>query len=170
MSTARASTPSDSSAPDSEGSSVVPARPRMRGVGRVLVIVYAVMALGATGRSFVQIARAFDQAPLAYSLSAVSAVVYIVATLALIGSGRPGWYRIAWVAIAFELVGVLVVGTLSLTHPALFQHQTVWSQFGLGYVLIPLFLPMVGLWWLITHRPSRTVAAANAGTADGSGA
>ncbi|WP_292722462.1 hypothetical protein [Microbacterium sp. 13-71-7] len=131
----------------------------MRGVGRVLVIVYAVMALGATGRSFVQIARAFDEAPLAYSLSAASAVVYIVATLALIGSGRPGWYRVAWVAIAFEMVGVLVVGTLSLTHPALFQHQTVWSQYGLGYVLIPLVLPMVGLWWLVTHRPSRSVPA-----------
>jgi len=141
----------------------------MRGVGRVLVIVYAVMALGATGRSFVQIVRAFDQAPLAYSLSAVAAVVYIVATLALIGSGRPGWYRVAWVAIVFELVGVLVVGTLSLTHPALFQHQTVWSQFGLGYVLIPLFLPMVGLWWLITHRPSRTVpAVSGVGSSEGS--
>ena len=171
MSTARPSTPSDS-APQPEGASDAPTRPRMRGVGRVLVIVYAVMALGATGRSFVQIARAFDQAPLAYSLSAVSAVVYIVATLALIGSGRPGWYRVAWVAIAFELIGVLVVGTLSLTHPALFQHQTVWSQFGLGYVLIPLFLPMVGLWWLLTHRPSRVAPAVadRVGPSDGAGA
>ncbi|KJL30871.1 hypothetical protein RS86_03816 [Microbacterium azadirachtae] len=168
MSTARPSTPSDS-APQPEGSSVAPPRPRMRGVGRVLVIVYAVMALGATGRSFVQIARAFDEAPLAYSLSAASAVVYIVATLALIGSGRPGWYRVAWVAIVFEMVGVLVVGTLSLTHPALFQHQTVWSQYGLGYVLIPLFLPMVGLWWLVTHRPARTAPAVTDGTASSNG-
>lgn len=153
MSTARSSTPSDSS-PQPEGSSTASVRPRMRGIGRVLVIVYAVMALGATGRSFVQIARAFDQAPLAYTLSALSAVVYIVATLALILSGRPGWYRVAWIAIAFELVGVLVVGTLSLTHPSLFQHPTVWSQFGSGYVFIPLVLPLFGLWWLIAHRPS----------------
>lgn len=160
MSTAHPTTPSDSSSPVEGASDTTSVRPRMRGIGRVLVIVYAVMALGATGRSFVQIARAFDQAPLAYTLSAVSAVVYIVATLALILSGRPGWYRVAWVAIAFELVGVLVVGTLSLTHPALFQHQTVWSQFGLGYVLIPLFLPMVGLWWLIAHRPSPSAAGA----------
>ena len=156
MSTARPSSPSDS-APPQEASSAVPARARMRGAGRVLVIVYAVMALGATGRSFVQIASAFEEAPLAYTLSAVSAVVYIVATLALILAGRPGWYRVAWVAIGFELVGVLVVGTLSLTHPALFQHQTVWSQYGLGYVLIPLFLPMVGLWWLRTHRVPEVV-------------
>ena len=37
------------------------------------------MALGATGRSFVQIVREFDDAPLAYSLSALSALVYILA-------------------------------------------------------------------------------------------
>lgn len=129
-------------------------RTRMTGIGRVLVIVYGVMALAATGRSFVQIARSFDEAPLAYSLSALAAVVYILATLALIFSGRPAWYRVAWVAIVFELAGVLIVGTLSLVLPALFAHPTVWSWYGLGYVLIPLVLPFFGLWWLITHRPA----------------
>lgn len=128
---------------------------RMSGIGRVLVIVYAVMALAATGRSFVQIVRAFDEAPLAYTLSAASAVVYILATLALILAGRPGWYLIAWVAIVFELVGVLVVGTLTFVLPDLFAHQTVWSWFGLGYLFVPLVLPFFGLWWLITHRPAR---------------
>ncbi|MDA4893928.1 hypothetical protein V6R91_26430 [Microbacterium sp. CCNWLW41] len=127
---------------------------RMRGVGRVLVIVYAVMALASTGRSFVQIVQRFDEAPLAYALSAAAAVVYIVATLALILAGRPGWYTVAWVAIVFEMTGVLVVGALSLLVPEIFQHQTVWSQFGLGYLLVPLFLPILGMWWLRTHRPS----------------
>lgn len=130
-----------------------PARPRMTGIGRVLVIVYAIMALGATGRSFVQIVERFDEAPLAYTLSALSAVVYIVATLALVFAGRPGWYVVAWVAIVFELVGVLVVGTLSLVAPELFGHPTVWSWFGMGYLFVPLVLPFLGLWWLATHRP-----------------
>ncbi|UJP11333.1 hypothetical protein L2X99_07380 [Microbacterium sp. KUDC0406] len=128
-------------------------RARMTGIGRVLVIVYAVMALAATGRSLVQIIRRFDEAPLAYTLSALAAVVYILATLALIKAGRPGWYTVAWVAIAFEMVGVLVVGTLSLTAPALFGHDSVWSYFGMGYLFIPLVLPVCGLWWLRTHRP-----------------
>lgn len=127
-------------------------RSRMTGIGRVLVIVYAVMALAATGRSFVQIVRRFDEAPLAYTLSALAAVVYIVATLGLVFARRRGWYTIAWVAIVFELAGVLVVGTLSLTTPALFQHDSVWSVFGRGYVFIPLVLPMFGIWWLRTHR------------------
>src|SRR5690606_3147915 len=129
-------------------------RAKMTGIGRVLVIVYAVMALAATGRSFVQIVRRFEEAPLAYSLSAAAAVVYILATLALVLAGRRGRYTVAWVAIVFELTGVLVVGTLSLTMPQLFAHDSVWSSFGMGYLFVPLVLPVFGLWWLRTHRPA----------------
>lgn len=135
-----------------------PERTRMTGIGRVLVIVYAVMALGATGRSFVQIVRRFDEAPLAYTLSALAAVVYILATLALILAHRRGWYVVAWVAILFELTGVLTVGLLSVFVPALFAHDSVWSYFGMGYVFIPLVLPVFGLWWLRTHRPQEVPA------------
>lgn len=128
-------------------------RRRMSGIGRVLVIVYGILALGAFGRSLVQIIERFDHAPLAFTLSGVSAVVYIVATLALIFAGSRGWYRVAWVAISFELVGVLAIGTLSLVRPDLFPEPTVWSYFGIGYVLIPLVLPFLGIWWLVTHPP-----------------
>ena len=130
-----------------------PARSRMTGIGRVLVIVYAIMALAATGRSLVQIIERYDEAPLAYTLSALSALVYILATLALIFSGSRGWYRVAWIAIGFELVGVLVVGTLTFVMPELFAHPTVWSWFGMGYVFVPLVLPFFGLWWLVKHPP-----------------
>lgn len=142
-------------------SSSVPT-PRMTGVGRVLVIVYAVMALAATGRSVVQIIRRFDEAPLAYTLSAVAAVVYLLATLALVLAGRRGWYAVAWVAIVFELTGVVVVGSLSLLMPELFQHETVWSLFGIGYLFIPLVLPVFGIWWLRTHRPATAPQLAEA--------
>ncbi|GGD80696.1 membrane protein [Microbacterium murale] len=140
--------------------SITATRNRMTGIGRVLVIVYAVMALAATGRSFVQIVRKFDEAPLAYTLSAIAAGVYILATLALVLAGRRGWYTVAWVAIVFELVGVLVVGVLSLAVPELFQHDSVWSVFGRGYLFIPLVLPMFGIWWLRTHRPVEAVRTA----------
>lgn len=141
-----------------DASPQTPARTRMTGIGRVLVIVYAVMAVGATGRSFVQIVRRFEEAPLAYSLSALAAVVYILATLALILAHRRGWYTVAWIAILFELTGVIVVGALSLLVPSLFAHDSVWSHFGSGYVLIPLVLPMFGLWWLRVHRPQEVSA------------
>ncbi|WP_403020113.1 hypothetical protein [Salinibacterium sp. GXW1014] len=124
---------------------------RAVGVGRVLIAVYGILALAATARSVVQIIERFDEAPLAYVLSAVSAVVYIAATAALLGRGRT-WYLVALVAIIFELVGVLAVGTLSLTMPELFAHPSVWSWFGAGYVFIPLVLPILGLIWLAKRR------------------
>ncbi|WP_439594001.1 hypothetical protein [Microbacterium sp.] len=133
-------------------SSVTPRR-RMSGIGRVLVVVYGILALGAFGRSLVQIIERFDHAPLAFTLSAVSATVYIVATLALIFAGSRVWYRVAWVTISFELVGVLVIGTLSLIRPDLFPEATVWSFFGMGYLFIPLVLPFLGIWWLVKHPP-----------------
>ena len=120
---------------------------KLTGLGKALIAVYGVLALAATFRSVYQIATKFDEAPLAYSLSAVAAVVYIVATIALIGKGN-AWRIVARVAITFELVGVLVVGTLSLVAPDLFGHPSVWSVFGIGYLFIPLVLPVLGLIWL----------------------
>ena len=142
-----------------------PERPsRLGGVGRVLVAVYAVLALAATGRSLVQIVQRFDEAPLAYSLSALAAVVYILATIALTRPGRT-WYRMAWATIIFEFTGVLVVGTLSILDPELFPHDTVWSGYGRGYVFIPLVLPVLGMWWLAKHRPDAAEPASEASAA-----
>ncbi|HET8928536.1 MAG TPA: hypothetical protein VFN24_12020 [Microbacterium sp.] len=137
-------------------------RRRMSGIGRVLVVVYGILAVGAFGRSLVQVIERFDHAPLAFTLSAVSAVVYIIATLALIFAGSTVWYRIAWVAISFELLGVLAIGTLSLIRPDLFPEATVWSFFGMGYLFIPLVLPFLGLWWLVTHPPAVAASKADA--------
>jgi hypothetical protein len=123
---------------------------RRSGAGRILIAVYLVLALAATGRSFYQLVAKFDQAPLAYSLSALAAVVYVVATIALIARG-PVWFRIAQITIGFELAGVLVVGLLSLLVPSLFAHPTVWSYFGMGYLFIPLVMPILGLVWLGRH-------------------
>jgi len=128
-----------------------PVRSRARGIGRVLIIVYAILALAATGRSVYEIIAKFDQAPFAYTLSAVAAVVYIVATVALIAPG-PVWYRVAWITITFELVGVLTVGTLSLFLPELFAKASVWSWYGMGYLFIPLVLPVLGMLWLRRTR------------------
>lgn len=110
---------------------------------------YGILALAATGRSFVQIATKLDHAPVAYLLSALSAVVYILATVALIKRGTL-WYRIAWATIGFELAGVLVVGLLSIVDAQLFPSDTVWSFFGRGYLFIPLVLPVLGMIWLST--------------------
>jgi cytochrome bd-type quinol oxidase subunit 2 len=118
------------------------------GPGRVLVAVYGVFALAAGARAAVQLATRFDEAPVAYLLSALAAGVYVVATVALARGGR----RTALVAITVELIGVLVVGTLSLLDPAAFPDETVWSAYGRGYNIVPLVLPVLGLLLLRRQR------------------
>ncbi|WP_269939166.1 hypothetical protein [Arthrobacter sp. HY1533] len=127
---------------------------RTTGAGRLLITVYAIFAVSATARAGYQIATQFADAPVAYLLSAFAAVVYIVATIAL---AKPGhrWALVATAAICVELLGVLVVGALSVFDPAAFPHATVWSMFGRGYGFVPLLLPIIGLIWLYRHRDAK---------------
>ena len=120
---------------------------KSRGVGALLIAVYAVFAVSATARASFQLVTKFEEAPLAYSLSALSALVYIVATVALARNDARSQTVARW-AVKFELVGVLLVGTLSLVWPAAFEHPSVWSWFGLNYACLPLVLPIFGLLWL----------------------
>ena len=129
-----------------------PARATSSGAGRVLIAVYGVFALSATARAAVQIATKFHLAPVAYLLSALSGVVYILATVGLAGHRR--WSRrLAWSAVVVELVGVLAVGTFTVLDRGEFPDDTVWSGYGRGYGFVPLVLPLVGLWWLHRTRP-----------------
>lgn len=126
---------------------------RASGPGRLLIAVYAVFALSATARAAVQIATSFDEAPLAYLLSAFAALVYVVATVAL---ARPGATarRVALAAVTVELIGVLTVGTVTAFDPGDFPDDTVWSLYGRGYGFVPLVLPVLGLLWLRRTRDS----------------
>jgi hypothetical protein len=123
------------------------------GAGRVLVAVYGVFALAATARASVQLLTRFEEAPVAYLLSAFAGLVYIVATITL-ARGTRASRRLALVAIVIELVGVLTVGTLSVVYPEAFPRATVWSLYGIGYGFVPLVLPILGLAWLWHTRPN----------------
>lgn len=134
---------------------------RRGGVFTTLASIYVVLTLAALGRSGYQIATKFSEAPTAYLLSALAAVVYLVATIALIAS-TSGAARsvargrlVALLALSLEAVGVIGIGTLSLFRPELFPADTVWSQYGAGYLFIPLVLPFVGLWWLSSSKENR---------------
>ncbi len=123
------------------------ARPTYAGPGRLLIGVYGLFALAAGARAGVQIGTKFDEAPIAYLLSAFAAAVYLVATVALARGGRTG-RRTALVCCSVELAGVLAVGTFSLLAPDDFPDATVWSDYGRGYGFVPLVLPVLGLLWL----------------------
>lgn len=125
------------------------------GFGRLLVVIYAVFSLSATARALYQVARKFDEAPLSITLSAVSAVIYIVATIALAKKGASAW-KLSLAAVSIEMAGVVLIGIFSYIRPELFPLASVWSHFGSGYGYVPLILPMIGLWWLSRTRPSVT--------------
>ncbi|HLT84714.1 MAG TPA: hypothetical protein VKZ83_10825 [Phototrophicaceae bacterium] len=133
-------------------------RPPARGAGLLVVAVYVIFALAASARASVQLFRDAGEAPLAYGLSGFAALVYVFAAIGLAHNGRR-MRRLAWTAVTIEMVGVLVVGALSLLMPELFPRDTVWSRFGSGYGFVPLVLPVLGLFWLWRSSPGRVARA-----------
>ncbi|MES9507433.1 hypothetical protein ABWJ92_13645 [Streptomyces sp. NPDC000609] len=121
------------------------------GPGRVLVWFYGVFTVAAASRSIVQMILDFGRAPLAYVLSAVAALVYGFITYSLVRGGETA-RRTALVCCAAELLGVLVVGTWTMAEPSAFADATVWSDFGMGYLFIPVILPITGMMWLRRAR------------------
>ncbi|MEV4434283.1 hypothetical protein [Streptomyces sp. NPDC049585] len=117
------------------------------GPGRLLVWLYGVFTVAAASRSVVQMILDFGRAPLAYVLSAAAAVVYAFITYSLVRGGRRA-RRAALVCCAAELAGVLIVGTWTLLAPSSFPDATVWSDYGMGYLFIPVILPVTAMIWL----------------------
>ncbi|MEU0281037.1 hypothetical protein [Streptomyces sp. NPDC006195] len=133
-----------------EGADGAPVR-LVQGPGLLLVWLYGVMSVGAVSRSAYQIATEFDRAPLAYALSGLAAVVYAFITYTLVRGGETA-RKAALICCAAELVGVLTVGTWTLADPSAFPDATVWSDYGMGYLFIPVLLPVTGILWLRTSR------------------
>lgn len=114
------------------------------GPGRVLVFLYGLFVLAASGRSAFQLATQFHRAPTAYILSAAAALIYIAALTSLLLRAR----TIALLTCSIELLGVLTIGTWSYLSPREFPDTTVWSGYGQGYGYLPLLLPILALLWL----------------------
>ncbi|MCB0871879.1 MAG: hypothetical protein H6531_03560 [Actinobacteria bacterium] len=113
----------------------------------MLAVLYCVFAVAAGARSGYQIATQFSDAPLAYGLSALAAIIYLVAAWCFLRPSDAS-LRTATVLLWVELAGVVSVGLFTLVAPDRFPDATVWSDFGIGYGFVPLVLPIAGLWWL----------------------
>ena len=136
-----------------------PGRKLGEGPGRLLVSLYAVFTVAAGSRSLYQLIAQFHEAPLAYVLSAVAAVVYAFITVTLARGGDSA-RRLALWCCGLELAGVLIVGTLTIAVPSAFPDQTVWSYYGMGYLFIPVVLPVTGMLWLRRGAPRNAAGAA----------
>ena len=85
-------------------------------------------------------------------------VVYGFITYTLVRGGETA-RRAALVCCAAELVGVLTVGTWTLVEPSAFPDATVWSDYGMGYLFIPVLLPLTAVYWLRRARPGQRPAS-----------
>lgn len=125
---------------------------------QVLLALYALFALAAGARSLVQLATRADEAPVAYALSLLAAVTYVLGWVAIrrASAGSTGF---ASVMLWIELAGVVTVGSLSLVEDDWFPDATVWSGYGIGYGFVPAVLPIAGLLWLRAQDPQRALPA-----------
>lgn len=114
----------------------------------LLIVAYSVLALAALGRSSFQISTKFADAPVPYTVSAASAVLYVVIAVALWKSKE----RLAIVGSTIELAGVTIVGTLGYIESSWWPDETVWTGYGSAYGWVPLVLPIVALWALLRGR------------------
>ncbi|MBB0229917.1 hypothetical protein FOE67_10410 [Streptomyces calidiresistens] len=118
----------------------------------LLLTLYVIFTIGAGSRSIYQLATRFEEAPLAYLLSAAAALVYAFITATLVWGGETA-RRLGLAACVLELIGVLTVGTWTVVDPGAFPDATVWSGYGMGYLFLPLVVPVTGLLWLRRARP-----------------
>ena len=94
-----------------------------RGPGRILVAVYGVLALAATGRSILQVTEYFWRAPLAYALSALAgaATVFVILVVGLLGITAvvlgPAATSMAGAGVVYlgQLILIVTVVQLALT-------------------------------------------------------
>ena len=125
----------------------------IRAAGVILAISYPVLALSTGTRALYQLffkEGVTDLLP--PLLSAVAAVCYLLATVGFVVRRHWAW-RLSVSMLVFELVMVLLVGTLSTIMPDTIG-RTVWANFGADYGYFPLIQPILGLAWLF-HRETR---------------
>ena len=124
-----------------------------RSGGDALAFFYGLWACAALGRVLYQYLLRQPATLLPTHLSAAAGLLYLLIIAGLRRRSPRAW-RLTLALLLAELGGVLVVGTLDVVW-RLFPYATVWSQYGSGYLWMPLLLPLAGLAWLLRAETRR---------------
>jgi hypothetical protein len=117
------------------------------GTSDALAFFYGLWAVAALGRALYQYGFRHPESFVPTHVSAFVGALYLLIVAGLRRRSPRAW----WVTLALlivELAGVLIVGTVDVVWQP-FPYATVWSQYGAGYLFMPLMLPGAGLWWLL---------------------
>ena len=117
-------------------------------IGYVLAVSYPLLALSTGVRALYQLFFKADvDNYLAVYLSALAAVLYLLATVGFAYRRRWTWW-LSVISLGVETLLTLVVGVWSFVDTDLIG-RTVWRHFGEDYGYFPLFQPLLGLIWLL---------------------
>jgi hypothetical protein len=123
-----------------------------------LIFGYGLWAVASLGRAAYQYLVRQPENLMPTHISTFVGLLYLLIIVGLRQSGPHAWW-ITFSLLLIELVGVLVVGTIDVIWRP-FPYASVWSNFGAGYLFMPLFMPIIGLWWMVKQRfssqPPRT--------------
>jgi hypothetical protein len=121
-----------------------------RGGSDALAFLYGLWAVAALSRALYQylVRRPPELAPTHISLFVGALYVLIILGLR---RRTPGAWRLSLALLLVELAGVLLVGTIDVIWRP-FPYSSVWSEYGAGYLYMPLILPVVGLAWLVRRE------------------
>ena len=134
----------------------------IRAAGVILAISYPVLAISTGFRALYQLF--FKEGVtnhLAPALSAVAALLYLVATVGFAVQKKWAW-RVSVVALSLEMILVLLVGTLSIIYTDVIG-RTVWRYYGIDYAFFPLIQPILGLLWLFHPKTMAAYGIRSAG-------
>lgn len=116
--------------------------------GYIIAVSYPLLALSTGARAVYQIFVRTDLTnKFGPTLTALAAVIYVLASVGFIVRKKWAW-QFSVGALTLEILGVLIVGSLSVTAPLLFEH-TSWRYFGADYGFFPVLQPIIGLVWLL---------------------
>ncbi len=116
--------------------------------GYILAVSYPVLALSTGARAVYQLFFKEGVTELGPPLlSLVAALCYLVASIGFAYRRRWTWW-LSIVALGFETLMTLVIGTWSFINPELIG-STVWRHYGADYGYFPLIQPIIGLLWLL---------------------
>lgn len=129
--------------------------------GGILAISYPVLAISTGARAGYQLLLKEGVTNyLGPALTAVAAVLYLVATVGFARRKKWAW-KLSVGALTVETLFTVVVGSLSFVIPDVIG-STAWRHFGIDYAFFPFIQPVLGLVWLL-HPHTRRAYGIGAG-------
>lgn len=126
------------------------------GLGRILVVVFAVVGLVILAPAVAMLVREPRTAPVMESFNLVGGALYVLLAVCVAHNGRR-MRNIGWMSLAALATMALLIGTLTLSAPMSGLEYSAWAEGGARLWYLPAVLPVVAAVWMWLSDPRRIV-------------